>query len=366
MLLVILSLAVIVTFADILCLEEVRFNGSSVVALNLIFITQSAKLLSIIDIELFLCFVDFNAAHNIQDTYVFIYFLNITITAATIEDIPYAGIELLTEVDDIAYYRMYIFIEGARTYNVVEKPEHFYNAAKAFGRFQKLLADFPACKLYETIKDFHNTPKRFADFEEAITNNISGRADNVKKEIEFALERKNIASAITDAIKDGSIPLRVTHNDTKYNNIMIDEITGKAVAVIDLDTVMPGSLLYDYGDSLRFGTNPVSEDEKNLDLVYCDLNLFECFTRGFIEEMADTLTPDEIRLMPLSARLMTLECGIRFLGDYINGDVYFKTAYSEHNLDRARTQFKLVYDMEQKQSEMDKIVSDIIGKLSEK
>lgn len=147
---------------------------------------------------------------------------------------------------------------------------------------------------------------------------------------------------------------------------MIDDLTGNAVAVIDLDTVMPGSLLYDYGDSLRFGTNPVSEDEKNLDLVYCDLNLFECFTRGFIEEMADTLTPDEIRLMPLSARLMTLECGIRFLGDYINGDVYFRTAYSEHNLDRARTQFKLVYDMEQKQSEMDRIVSDIIGKLSEK
>lgn len=270
------------------------------------------------------------------------------------------------KTDDGRYYRMYIFIEGARTYNVVEKPEHFYNAAKAFGRFQKLLADFPADKLHETIKDFHNTPKRFTDFEKAITNNISGRADNVKKEIEFALKRKNIASVITDAIKDGSIPLRVTHNDTKYNNIMIDDLTGNAVAVIDLDTVMPGSLLYDYGDSLRFGTNPVSEDEKNLDLVYCDLNLFECFTRGFIEEMADTLTPDEIRLMPFSARLMTLECGIRFLGDYINGDVYFRTAYSEHNLDRARTQFKLVYDKEQKQSEMDKIVSDIIGKLSEK
>ena len=264
------------------------------------------------------------------------------------------------KTDDGRYYRMYVFIEGARTYNVVEKPEHFYNAAKAFGRFQKLLADFPADRLHETIKDFHNTPKRFDDFEKAIADNKSGRAGTAAKEIEFALKRRSIAGTITDEMKKGGVPLRVTHNDTKYNNIMIDDITGEAVAVIDLDTVMPGSLLYDYGDSLRFGTNPVNEDEKNLDLVYCDLNLFEHFTRGFIEEMADTLTPDEIRLMPLSARLMTLECGIRFLGDYINGDTYFRTAYPEHNLVRARTQFKLVYDMEQKETQMAKIVSNIV------
>lgn len=265
------------------------------------------------------------------------------------------------KTDDGEYYRMYVFIDGAKTYNVVEKPIHFYNAAKAFGRFQKLLADFPASKLHETIPDFHNTVKRFGDFETAVKEDKAGKKDTVKSEIEFALARKNDTFVITDAIKSGEVPLRVTHNDTKYNNIMIDDLTGQAVAVIDLDTVMPGSLLYDYGDSLRFGTNPVAEDEKNLDLVYCDLNLFENFSRGFIEEMKDTLTKKEIELMPFSAKLMTYECGIRFLGDYLNGDVYFKTHYPEHNLDRARTQFKLVYDMEKKEQQMKAIIRNLIS-----
>ena len=266
------------------------------------------------------------------------------------------------KTQDGEYYRMYVFIDGAKTYNVVERPEHFYNAAKAFGKFQKRLADFPAEKLHETIPDFHNTVKRFSDFETAIKENRAGRAGNVKTEIEFALKRKAYTSIIVDAIKNGEVPLRVTHNDTKYNNIMIDDLSGKAVAVIDLDTVMPGSLLYDYGDSLRFGTNPVAEDEKNLDLVYCDLNLFENFSRGFIEEMKDTLTEKEIELLPFSAKLMTYECGIRFLGDYLNGDTYFKTHYDGHNLDRARTQFKLVADMEEKEKQMNEIINKIISK----
>lgn len=266
------------------------------------------------------------------------------------------------KTDDGEYYRMYVFIGDAKTYNVVEEPKHFYNAAKAFGKFQKLLADFPADKLHETIPDFHNTVKRFSDFEAAVRENKAGRMDSAKAEIEFALKRKDDTSVIVDAIKSGEVPLRVTHNDTKYNNIMIDDLSGKAIAVIDLDTVMPGSLLYDYGDSLRFGTNPVAEDEKNLDLVYCDLNLFENFSCGFIEEMKDTLTKKEIELLPFSAKLMTYECGIRFLGDYLNGDTYFKTHYTEHNLDRARTQFKLVADMEEKGEQMKEIIKNIMNK----
>lgn len=269
--------------------------------------------------------------------------------------------KLFYETEDGEYYRMYVFIDGAKTYNVVEKPIHFYNAAKAFGKFQKLLADFPAERLHETIPDFHNTVKRFKDFETAVNENAVGRKDSVKSEIEFAYVRKNEVSTITNAMKSGEVPLRVTHNDTKYNNIMIDDLSGEAVAVIDLDTVMPGSLLYDYGDSLRFGTNPVAEDEKNLDLVYCDLNLFENFSRGFIEEMKDTLTEKEIELMPFSAKLMTYECGIRFLGDYLNGDTYFKIHYTAQNLDRARTQFKLVADMEKKEVQMRQIINKIMS-----
>ncbi len=254
------------------------------------------------------------------------------------------------------YFRMYEFIEGAQTYEIVEEPIHFYNAAKAFARFQKRLADFPAEKLHETIPFFHDTSVRFQQLKEAIQNDAAGRLRFVQAEVEFALARENDVAVIVDAIKDGSVPLRVTHNDTKYNNIMIDDKTGEGICVIDLDTVMPGSLLYDYGDSLRFGTNPAEEDEKDLSKVYCDLELFEQFTKGFMEELKDTMTPREKELMPFAAKLMTFECGIRFLADYLNGDTYFKVKREDHNLDRCRTQFKLVWDMEQKESIMKEIV----------
>ncbi len=254
------------------------------------------------------------------------------------------------------YFRMYEFIEGAQTYEIVEEPVHFYNAAKAFAKFQQRLADFPAEKLHETIPSFHDTTVRFQQLKEAIANDKAGRLKDVQAEVEFALAREKDTAVIVDAIKEGSVPLRVTHNDTKYNNIMIDDETGLGICVIDLDTVMPGSLLYDYGDSLRFGTNPADEDEKDLSKVYCDLNLFEQFTKGYMEELKDVMTPREKELMPFAAKLMTYECGIRFLADYLNGDTYFKVKRPEHNLDRCRTQFKLVKDMEEKENLMKEIV----------
>ena len=258
--------------------------------------------------------------------------------------------------DDGNYFRMYLFIDNATTYQVVEKPEHFYYAAKAFGKFQKHLSNFPAEKLYETIPNFHNTKIRFDNLLTAIKEDKVGRKNEVMAEIIFALAREKEVSVVVDAIQNGEVPLRVTHNDTKLNNVMIDDITGEGVCVIDLDTVMPGSLLYDYGDSLRFGTNPAQEDEKDLSKVFCDLNLFEQFTKGFLEELGDSITKREIELLPFSAILMTYECGIRFLADYLNGDTYFKIHKPEHNLDRARTQFKLVADMEEKIEQMKAIV----------
>lgn len=258
------------------------------------------------------------------------------------------------------YYRLYIFIDDATSYQVVEKPEDFYNAAAAFGKFQNMLSGFEAGQLNETIKNFHNTVSRFNDFEKAIAENRSGKAESVKAEIEFALEHKKYAPLIVDGMAEGRIPLRVTHNDTKLNNVMIDNKTGKGVCVIDLDTVMPGSLLYDFGDSIRFGSNPAAEDEKDLDKVYCDLNLFEKYVDGFLSELGDRITEEEIALLPESAIIMTLECGIRFLGDHLNGDVYFRIHRENHNLDRARTQFKMVADMEQKLDKMREIVAKYV------
>lgn len=275
----------------------------------------------------------------------------------TLTVIPTKKGESYHKTEDGDFYRVYVFIDNAISYQVVENPEDFYNAACAFGKFQNMLADFDASKLHETIKNFHNTKTRYDDFEKAVADNKSGKADSVREEIEFAMARKCDAPIIVDGIADGRIPLRVTHNDTKLNNVMVDEKTGVGICVIDLDTVMSGSLLYDFGDSIRFGTNPASEDEKDLSKVYCDLNLFEQYVKGFLSQLGDSITKEEIELLPMSAKLMTLECGIRFLGDHLNGDVYFKIHRENHNLDRARTQFKMVADMEEKMDEMKAIVA---------
>ena len=259
------------------------------------------------------------------------------------------------------YYRMYKYIGDVRTYQIVEKPEHFYNAAKAFGRFQNMLNDFPAECLYDTIENFHHTPLRYEALIKAIKDDKMGRAASVKKEIDFALERQKDASILIDAIANGEIPVRVTHNDTKLNNVLIDNKTNEGICVIDLDTVMPGSMLYDFGDSIRFGTNPASEDEPDLSKVNMDIELYKQFAKGYLSELKDNITKRELELLAVSAKIMTLECGVRFLTDYLEGDTYFKIEYEKQNLNRTGTQFKLVADMEKNMDKMKQIVKDIMN-----
>ena len=265
--------------------------------------------------------------------------------------------ETLYNTEDGNFFRMYNFIENAVSYDAVENPQQFTEAARAFGKFQNMLADFPADKLFETIPNFHDTRKRFENLKRAIAEDKAGRLASVKEEVEFALAREAEVGTIVDAIADGSVPLRVTHNDTKLNNVMLDKNTGEGVCVIDLDTVMPGSLLYDYGDALRFGASTGAEDETDLSKINFSLELFEAFTKGFLGEVGSKLTPRERELLPFGAKIMTFECGIRFLTDYLEGDTYFKIHREHHNLDRCRTQFKLVADMEAKTEEMHRIVA---------
>jgi len=254
------------------------------------------------------------------------------------------------------YYRMYKFIDDSLSYDIVEDPVQLCYAGQAFGRFQLMLDDFPADSLHETIVNFHNTPIRVNNLKKAIEENKAGRLDSVREEVEFALEYGKYASDIVDAMEKELVPLRVTHNDTKLNNILFDAETKKGLCVIDLDTVMPGSMLYDFGDALRSGASSGSEDETDLDKIYFDLEKFEQFTKGFLSETASCLTEKEIELLPLSALLLTYECGIRFLTDYLEGDTYFKIHREHHNLDRARNQFKLVADIESKFAQMHDIV----------
>ena len=254
------------------------------------------------------------------------------------------------------YWRSYIFITDATSYDQVEKPEDFYESAVAFGNFQRLLADYPAETLHETIKGFHDTKARFQVFKEAVEKDICGRAADVQKEIDFVLAHEDVANVFGDLQAKGEIPLRVTHNDTKLNNIMIDNITGKGICVIDLDTVMPGLAMNDFGDSIRFGASTAAEDEPDLSKVSCSMELFEIYVKGFLEGCGGRLTEKEVELLPMGAKVMTFECGMRFLTDYLEGDHYFKIHREGHNLDRCRTQFKLVEDMEAKWDTMQEIV----------
>ena len=235
-------------------------------------------------------------------------------------------------------------------------PELFESSARTFGRFQYMLRDFPAEKLHEPIINFHNTEDRYHKFEVALSADIMGRANSVQQEIEFVKARKSDCSVVLQAMREGKLPLRVTHNDTKLNNILFDRNSGEGICVIDLDTTMPGLSINDFGDSIRFGANNSKEDEKDLTKVNFDINLYEAYVRGYISGTQGTLTPDELAYMPWGARLMTLECGIRFLTDYLEGDHYFHIHYPGHNLDRSRTQFKLVSDMENQFEEMKSII----------
>ena len=263
------------------------------------------------------------------------------------------------KLDDKNVFRLYIFVTDTKSIENSKTPADLYEAGIGFGHFQKLLDDFPVEKLYETIKDFHHTPKRVEALKDAIEKNAAGRADSVKDEIAFALENAVWADVVIKGIAEGLIPVRVTHNDTKINNILFDEVTGKAVCVIDLDTVMPGSMLYDFGDALRMGGSTAAEDETDLDKVWFEEKAFEAFAKGYMSEMKEALTEEEIRLLPLSVKLMTYECGIRFLTDYLNGDTYFKIHREHHNLDRARNQFKLVADITAKEEKLAEIIKGL-------
>ena len=253
-------------------------------------------------------------------------------------------------------WRLYPFVEGTICYQSAQSPELFAASGRAFGRFQRLLQSYPAQTLHETIPHFHDTEDRLAKLKSAVAADKLGRAAECRKEIDFVLAREADCSVALQALRDGVLPLRVTHNDTKLNNVLMDAETGVGVCIIDLDTVMPGLSINDFGDSIRFGANHCAEDETDLDKVNLDVNLFAAYTAAFLEGAGGSLTPREIDYLPWGAKLMTLECGMRFLTDYLEGDVYFHIARERHNLDRCRTQFKLVADMEEHWDELVGIV----------
>ena len=254
-------------------------------------------------------------------------------------------------------WRVYKFVEGTVAWDRVESLNDFYRCGEAFGKFQRMLADYPAHKLHESIRDFHNTPKRYENLMRSVERDACKRLSEVLSEVEFARERESFCRILESAREAGTLPLRVTHNDTKLNNILFDAKTGAPVCVIDLDTVMPGYSVTDFGDSIRFGANTAAEDETDLSRVSLDLELFEAYASGFMKSCADSLYESEIDLLPIGAIMMTLECGMRFLTDYLDGDVYFRIHRPRHNLERARNQFALVADMERKLPEMRKIIS---------
>lgn len=259
--------------------------------------------------------------------------------------------------NESGFWRVYRYIERSHTYDFISNPSYFKQAGAAFGEFQGQLADFPAASLAETIPHFHDTPHRFQQLRLAIEEDKAGRTAEVQEEIRFILDREAESHLIVDALKKGDIPYRVTHNDTKINNILFDDSSDRPICIIDLDTVMPGSSLYDYGDAIRSGSNPAGEDEENLALVHFDINLFKAFTEGFLEAAGQRLTLGEIKLMPMAARILTLELCARFLTDYLNGDTYFKVKKPGHNLIRTRNQIELLRQMEQLTPAMEAIVS---------
>lgn len=263
--------------------------------------------------------------------------------------------------DERGAWRAYAFIEHTVSYNLVPNADVFRESGAAFGEFQNYLAAFDASQLTETIAHFHDTPHRFEDFKAALAADVKGRAASCRPEIDFYLAHADEYATITGGLADGTIPLRVTHNDTKLNNILMDETTGKARVIIDLDTIMPGSMLYDFGDSIRFGASTALEDEPDLDKVHFSADLFRAYTEGFVGALRSSITPREAELLPMGAKMMTLECGMRFLADYLAGDTYFATKYPEHNLVRSRTQIKLVQEMEEQDDAMRAIVADVMA-----
>lgn len=274
-----------------------------------------------------------------------------------------SGASYFTDPDGIGW-RVYPFITDSMCLLSADNADFFAESGYAFGKFQRLLADFPAHTLHETIPNFHNTPVRLENLWAAVKEDKVGRACLVEKELSFVRARADDCRVATDALTAGKLPLRVTHNDTKLNNVLFDAKTGKSLCVIDLDTVMPGLSIYDFGDSIRFGANHCLEDEPDYTKMSLDLSLFHAYTHAFIRGTEGILTQEELSFLPWGAKLMTLECGIRFLTDFLQGDVYFKTHRDNQNLDRCRTQFMLVHDIEQKWTQMHACVQEIAAQLS--
>ncbi|RPI80028.1 MAG: aminoglycoside phosphotransferase family protein [Desulfobacteraceae bacterium] len=258
------------------------------------------------------------------------------------------------------YWRTYIFIENAHSYDVVETPKQATEAAVAFGRFQKTLVDLPGDRLHEIIPNFHNTAKRFSALRQAIQADAFNRAKLCNPEIAFAMERQPISSVLVDLLAAGRLPERICHNDTKLNNVLLDDLTQNGICVIDLDTVMPGSALYDFGDLVRTSTCPAAEDEKDLSKIFIQLPMFEALAQGYLSEARDFLTDLEKEHLAFSGKLITFEIGLRFLTDFLNGDTYFKTQFDQHNLVRCRTQFRLVQSIEENEECMQEIVRNYL------
>ncbi|MEO6004019.1 MAG: aminoglycoside phosphotransferase family protein [Opitutus sp.] len=259
------------------------------------------------------------------------------------------------------YWRCYVFIEGARSYDQVENERHAYEAARAFGAFQCLLTDLPGPRLHETIPRFHDTRKRFEDFRSILAADPLGRASAIQPDIEFALARESLVDRLLQLQQSGEIPERITHNDTKFSNVMLDDVTGEAVCVIDLDTVMPGLALYDFGDMVRSASNSAAEDERDVSKITMRLSTFESLARGYISSAGAFLNAAERAHMAFAAKLITFENGLRFLGDHLAGDVYYKIKRENHNLDRGRNQFALVRSMEQQEGAMQRTVEGLFS-----
>ncbi len=253
------------------------------------------------------------------------------------------------------YWRAFDFIQNAHSYDAVESADQAYQAGRAFGRFQQLLANLPPPRLHDTIPDFHHAPKRFRALEQAIDADAAGRAILAKPEIEFAYARESITGVLLEA----NLPERVTHNDTKFNNVLLDDDTGEGICVIDLDTVMPGLAPYDFGDMVRTATSPALEDERDLSKVEMQFPMFEALARGYLSTAGGFLTKAEKDLLAFSGKLITYELGVRFLTDFLMGDTYFKVHREGHNLDRCRTQFKLIESIEQQEESMNRLVESL-------
>ena len=274
--------------------------------------------------------------------------------------VPTRDGKMFCRTADGSCWRAYHFIGGASTYNILETEEQAYQAAKAFGAFQMMLADLPGERLHEIIPNFHNTPSRYADLEKALAANKADRADLCRPEIEFAKKVAWMAPVLVDLPAKGELPARITHNDTKLNNVLLDDKTGEGICVIDLDTTMPGLSLYDFGDMVRTSVSPAAEDETDLSKVQARTGVFRALVKGYLEGAQGCLTKKEMEMLPFSGILITYEIGLRFLADFLDGDVYFRTARPNHNLDRCRTQFTLVQRLMEKETELNSVVKEFM------